>query len=311
MPTPQFDIEREPPHECRFLVLCVPDYSRAQEVLSRMAGLPQAVGGTAAIDSSAGLSCAVGFGSAFWDVISPSRRPAALKPFMHLRADGREAPATGGDLMFHIMSGRADLSFILAFELVRMLGDAVRVSDDVRSLFYLDSRDMIGFIDGTENPQGVERTAAAIIGDEDPEFAGGTYLFSQRYVHNFDKWLKVPQTEQEKVIGRTKPDSIELSDEVKPPTAHIARVVIEEKDQELQIVRYSFPYGTVLEAGLMFLAYARDLATPHKMLSRMVGCTGDGLYDRLLEFTRPVSGANFFVPSRELLSELLKGGVKS
>ncbi len=119
--------------------------------------------------------------------------------------------------------------------------------------------------------------------------------------------MRLKPADQEKIIGRTKPDSIEFSDADKPPTAHISRVVIEENGEELQIVRYSFPYGTVNKAGLMFIAYTRDLEIPHKMLRRMMGVAGDGLHDRLMEFTRPVSGAHFFVPSVEMLSELVSG----
>jgi putative iron-dependent peroxidase len=305
MPRTQIDIERDPKTECRFLIMRVHEPTKnGAAVLRRLAALPAAIARIGAIDSGAELTCVVGFGAEFWDSISPARRPAALVPFKLLRSDGRSAPATGGDLMFHIISGRADLSFILAFELTHILGDVVEVVDDVRSMFYLDSRDLTGFIDGTENPKGAERTAAAIIGDEDREFAGGTYVFNQRYIHNLKKWVMVAPPEQEKVIGRSKPDSVELSDEVKPRTAHIARVVIEENGEELQIVRYSFPYGTVIEAGLMFIAYARDLATPQKMLSRMVGAAGDGVHDHLLDFTRPVSGAHFFVPSVDLLEQL-------
>ncbi|MBI3797762.1 MAG: Dyp-type peroxidase [Deltaproteobacteria bacterium] len=112
-------------------------------------------------------------------------------------------------------------------------------------------------------------------------------VFTQRYVHNLQKWATVPQKEQEKVIGRRKPDSTELSDRIKPPTAHISRVVIEEQGQELEIVRHSFPYGTVSESGLFFIAYTKTLDIPEKMLSRMMGTSGD-----------------FFAPSLEVLKSL-------
>ncbi len=308
MPRPQFEIDKDGGIEARFLILQVPEpRANASAVLRRLGELPAITERLAAIDRGAALACVVGFGPEFWDVISPSRRPAALGQFQPIQSGSRNAPATGGDVMLHIMSNRADLSYQLAFDLTGVLGDSAKVVDDVRSMHYFESRDLTGFIDGTENPKGAERSAAALIGDEDREFAGGTYVYNQRFIHDLRKWATLKPGDQEKIIGRTKPDSIELSDEEKPPTAHISRVVIEENGEELQIVRYSFPYGTVNEAGLMFIAYTRDLAVPQKMLRRMMGAAGDGVHDRLLEFTRPVSGAHFFAPSAEMLSKLTSG----
>ncbi len=143
-----------------------------------------------------------------------------------------------------------------------------------------------------------------MIGDADPEFAGGSYVFTQRYVHDLKKWATVPLKEQEGAIGRRKRDSKELSDTMKPPTAHISRVVIEAGGEELEIVRHSFPYGTVSEAGLFFIAYTNDLGIPEKMLSRMMGAAGDGRHDHLMDFTHAVSGATFFAPSLKVLRSL-------
>ena len=116
-------------------------------------------------------------------------------------------------------------------------------------------------------------------------------------VRDLTRWEQLAVREQEAAIGRRKRDSRELADRVKPATAHIARVVIEEDGREFEIVRHSFPYGTTSECGLFFIAFTRDLAIPEKMLRRMMGASGDGLHDRLMEFTRAVSGATFFAPS--------------
>jgi putative iron-dependent peroxidase len=144
----------------------------------------------------------------------------------------------------------------------------------------------------------------ALIGKEDAAFAGGGYVFTQRYVHNLQKWANVPTKEQEKVIGRRKADSEELSERAKPPTAHISRTVIEENGEELEIVRHSFPYGTVSEKGLFFIAYCKTLDIPEKMLSRMMGTAGDRLYDHLMDYAQAVSGAHFFAPSLDVLKSL-------
>ncbi|NIO10964.1 MAG: Dyp-type peroxidase [Deltaproteobacteria bacterium] len=209
-------------------------------------------------------------------------------------------------MLVHIISKRHDLNLELAMRIRNLLSGMVEIMDEVHGFRYLDSRDLTGFIDGTENPKGKKREGVALIGKEDPDFAGGSYVFTQRYVHNLAKWVTIPVEDQEKVIGRRKRDSKELSDKIKPPTAHISRVVIEEEGEELEIVRHSFPYGTTSEAGLFFIAYTRDTEIPEKMLSRMMGTTGDGLHDHLMNYTQAVTGAMFFAPS---LSRLKTMGV--
>ncbi len=305
MSQPQAGIIPEPSQNALFLILRVRDPITHGPSVARVAArAPALVHKVGAIDPRAKLVCTVGFGAEFWDVISPGRWPAALRPFRAIEARGRIVPNTGGDLLFHIISKRDDLNFELAMRIRNQLGEMVEVMDEVHGFRYLDSRDLTGFIDGTENPKGRERAKVALIGNEEPAFAGGSYVFTQRYVHDLKKWATVPDKEQEGVIGRRKRDSRELSDRDKPPTAHISRVVIEEHGEELEIVRHSFPYGTVSESGLFFIAYTRKLDITEKMLSRMMGSAGDGIHDHLMDYTRAVSGATFFAPSLAMLRSL-------
>ncbi len=254
-------------------------------------------------DPKAGLVGSLSFGSAFWDARSPGKRPRELRPFQALGSGTLSAPATGGDLLIHLTSHRLDLNFEAGRAVVLQLEDAVEVLDEVHGFTYLDGRDLTGFIDGTANPKPDERSEVALIGDEDPDFAGGSYVLVQRYVHDLEAWAALPEKDQERVIGRTKPDSEELTD--KPETAHISRVEIEEQGKELQIVRHSYPYGKVAgDSGLLFIAYARDLGIFEKMLGRMFGVAGDSQHDRLMDYTRAVSGAFFFTPSLERLKRM-------
>jgi putative iron-dependent peroxidase len=299
---PQGGIIPEPSARALFLILRVLDPSRSGGgVAGTLAAVPSLVDTVGALDREARLVCTVGVGSEFWDRIA-RKRPRGLRPFKAIEHGGRRAPNTGGDLLFHAVSSREDLNFELAMRIMNQLGGSVTVMEEVHGFRYLDSRDLTGFIDGTENPKGAERADVALIGDEDPDFAGGSYAFTQRYVHDLKRWAAVPQAEQEATIGRRKTDSEEL--ETKPPTAHISRVVIEEDGRELEIVRHSFPYGTVSESGLFFIAYSRTLDTTEKMLSRMMGTAGDGLHDHLMDYTRAVSGATFFAPSLPMLRAL-------
>ena len=308
MPDPQSAIIPEPRESALFLVLRVRDaVTQRQSVANVLARSPSLNQELAALDPHAELVSAVGIGSDLWDILSPQRRPAGLHAFRPVMADGRRAPATGGDILLHIISGRRDLNFELATKFMRELGAAAEVLEEVHGFRYLDSRDLTGFIDGTENPKGAERAAVALIGGEDADFAGGSFVFTQRYVHDLRKWTALDAGEQERVIGRRKRDSEDLGD-AKPPTAHINRVTIEEDGEELKILRHSFPYGTVSEAGLFFIAYCRSLDIPERMLSRILGTAGDGMHDRLMEFTTPVSGATFFAPSLTVLKSLAKQG---
>jgi putative iron-dependent peroxidase len=309
MPQPQAGIILEPNEHARFLILRVREPAETAPAVAKfLARVPSRTKKVSALDRRAKLVCTVGVGPEFWDLVSPHKRPKGLRPFQAIRIDGRTAPNTGGELFFHTSSKRLDLNFELAMRMMGELGDRVEVMDDVAGFRYLDSRDLTGFIDGTENPKGARaRAAAALIGREDPEFAGGSYVFTHRYVHDLKKWTAIPLTEQEGAVGRRKRDSKELSEKAKPPTAHTSRVVIEEDGEELKVVRHSFPYGTVSEAGLFFVAYTRDLRIPEKMLSHMMGTAGDGFHDHLMDFTRAVSGATFFAPSLKVLASLGRG----
>ncbi len=305
MAQPQAGILPEPNPFALFLIFQVRDAEiNAPGVASIFSNISALTYKAHRVDPKANLVCTVAFGSEFWDLISPQSRPAGLRPFKSFAVDGRLAPNTGGDLLFHIISKRHDLNFELALKIRRAFGDLVEVKDEVHGFRYLDNRDLGGFIDGTENPKGKERAKVALIGSEDPLFEGGSYVFTQRYVHDLKRWAAVPLHEQEKIIGRRKSDSKELSDRMKPPTAHISRVIIEENGEELEIVRHSFPYGTTSEAGLFFIAYTRNLDITDKMLARMIGASGDGAHDHLLQYTRAVSGATFFAPPLRLLQSL-------
>ena len=296
----QSGILPEPAESALFLVLRLTDRARdAARAAEAAARVPALLAALAKREPRRRLVGTVGFGPALWDVLSPVRRPAALRAFPALPP---HAPSTGGDLLLHVAATRIDVCFEIAYAVRRELGGAAEVLEEVHGFRYLDGRDLTGFIDGTENPRGRGRAEAALIGREDRAFAGGSCIFTQRYVHDLARWAGLATREQEAVIGRRKRDSREISDRAKPANAHIARVVIEEDGEELEILRRSYPYGTTSEHGLFFIAYTRDLAIPEKMLRRMHGTGGPS--DDLMEFTRAVSGATFFAPSLPVLRKL-------
>jgi putative iron-dependent peroxidase len=249
------------------------------------------------------LVSALGIGAAAWQDVTGIAKPAVLVPFEPLSDGGRVAPSTPADLFLHIHSPRHDANLLLAREFLRSLEGGATVVEEVMGFKHLGGRDLTGFVDGTENPQGDERAAVALVAGDD-RFSGGSYVSIQRYVHDLPRWDRLPVPEQEQAVGRTKEDDQELDDGVKPPTAHIARVVVEEDGAELEVLRHSLPYGSTAENGLYFVAYCASPQPFRRMLERMVLRDEHGGYDRLLDFTRPVTGASFFTPSATFLEGL-------
>nr|WP_116371504.1 Dyp-type peroxidase [Cupriavidus taiwanensis] len=256
------------------------------------------------------LSCVCGFGSDAWDRLFGTPRPAALHRFREFGTGERVAPATPGDLLLHIRAEAMDLCFELATQLLGKLGDAVRMVDEVHGFRNFDMRAMIGFVDGTENPTGREAVDSTVIGDEDAEFAGGSYVMVQKYLHDMAGWNALPVETQELIIGRKKLSDIELDASVKPSNSHSALTTLDENGQEVKILRNNMVFGRpgAGEFGTYFIAYARSPAPIEQMLENMFVGRPPGNYDRLLDFSRAVTGGLFFVPSAELLEALADRG---
>ena len=247
-----------------------------------------------------------GIGAAAWDRLTGRPRPAGLHPFRELRAGSRHAVSTPGDLLFHIRATRMDLCFELASLITERLDGVARIVDEVHGFSYFDERDLLGFVDGTENPTGPAAARATIIGNEEPAYAGGSYVIVQKYVHDLRRWNALPVEEQEKVIGRTKLSDVELDDSVKPTSAHNALTTIVVDGEEVDIVRDNMPFGHVGtgEYGTYFIGYARSPATTEQMLENMFIGSPPGNYDRILDFSTAVTGSLFFVPSQPMLDGL-------
>jgi putative iron-dependent peroxidase len=199
-----------------------------------------------------------------------------------------------------------DLCFELARQIMSRLAGAGSIADEVHGFVYFDERDLLGFVDGTENPTGPDAIRAAIIGDEEPAYAGGSYVIVQKYVHDLARWNALAVEEQEKVIGRTKLSDIELDDTVKPTSAHNALTTIVVDGEEIDIVRDNMAFGHVGsgEYGTYFIGYARSPATTEQMLTNMFVGSPPGNYDRILDVSTPMTGCLFFVPAQTLLDGL-------
>jgi putative iron-dependent peroxidase len=252
------------------------------------------------------LSCVCGFSSTAWDALFGAPRPAALHPFRVFGSGTRTAVSTPGDLLLHIRAEQMDLCFELATHLMQRLGGAVTVVDEVHGFRYFDQRAMIGFVDGTENPAGDEAVDFTVIGDEDAPFAGGSYVLVQKYLHDMTAWNALPVGQQERIIGRTKLSDIELEEGVKPSWSHSSLTTLEEDGKEIKILRDNMPFGRpgAGEFGTFFIGYARSPAPIEQMLENMFVGRPPGNYDKLLDYSRAVTGCLFFVPSADMLEAL-------
>ena len=291
-----------------FLVVTVnPGEDHRTTVRAFCEDFPALVRAVAFRDLEGYLSCVTGFGSSAWDRVFGGPRPAELHVFREIQAGSRHAVSTPGDILFHIRAARMDLCFELATQFMLRLAGAVTAVDEVHGFQYFDDRDLIGFVDGTENPTDQLAVDATIIGEEDAGFAGGSYVIVQKYLHDMPAWNALSTEAQERIIGRTKLSDIELDDSVKPASAHNALTIIEENGKEVKILRDNMPFGDVAhgEFGTYFIGYARSPRPIEQMLQNMFVGRPPGNYDRLLDFSRALTGNLFFVPSLDLLETML------
>lgn len=252
-------------------------------------------------------SCVMGIGYEAWRKLElPTPMPKELATFEEIKGIKHAAVSTPGDLHFHLRADNKSIIFDMAIEVSKLLSPFAESILEINGFKYWDARSILGFVDGTENPHGEDRDHFAKIGDEDQEYKGGSYLFVQKYLHNMNAWKGLSTEEQEKVIGRSKENDIEMSDDVKPSNSHIALANIEGKNgEELKIVRDNMPFGSpsTNEFGTYFIAYASTFTTTKKMLTNMFIGDPVGNYDRILDFSTAVTGTLFFVPTRNMLDE--------
>ncbi|WP_104499379.1 Dyp-type peroxidase [Acinetobacter indicus] len=296
-----------PSDHARFIVLRLKDLT-LEQLKEKLADLFNTRDRLITQHPHAQIKTAVAFGPELWAQLY-SQTPAGFKQLQPIEG-AFQMPVVPADVLIHIASARADICFALSQSFFEGIQDQVDVLDERVCFRYFDGRDMTGFIDGTENPQFPDdRAEVALLGEDAGIFEDGSFVFAQRYAHDLDKWKRLKVDAQEQVMGRTKLESIELDDEVKPDNAHVARTVVEDDEgEEMEILRHSLPYGDGQgDQGLFFIAYTKDLTILDAMLERMFGISGDGIHDRLLHFVTALDGAYYFAPSEELLETVLEG----
>lgn len=232
----------------------------------------------------------------------PAPLPKELVNFTPIAGSKHTAVSTRGDLHFHIRADNTSICYDMASAITDVLGPVALSTEEIHGFRYWDSRSILGFVDGTENPQGQDRELFSMVGDEDAAYKGGSYLFVQKYVHNLTSWKALSTEQQEKVIGRSKSNDIEMPDDVKPANSHIALANV---GDDLKIVRDNMPFGNMStnEMGTYFIAYASTFTTVQKMLNNMFIGSPAGNYDRILDFSTAKTGSLFFVPTFNMIDD--------
>lgn len=305
MPTPQNGILPDSSQHALFLLFRRRIGRRASSKLkTMMAQLPDRVERMLAEYPESRLGAVIAFSSAVWAELW-SERPQALHPFPRIPGAVHPVPTTEADVFLHLRADRYDALHDLADQLTQEFAEWLDLLEVVHGFRYRDGRDLLGFVDGDDVIAADARPEVALVGKEDPMWAGGSYVHVQRYVHRMEEWNKLPLKQQETVMGRTKQSNAQISKEDRALTSHQHRISIEQDGKLLEILRRSMPYGIPGgERGLYFCSYCRSPQIYEKMLTRMVAPTTDGRVDHLLNFSRAVTGATFFAPSAESLKKL-------
>lgn len=295
-----------PARAAMFLVLTVNEGAEGlvRDLLGDLSGLTRSVSFR---DPTDHLDCVLGIGAHMWDRLFELPRPRGLHPLAAITGPRHVAPSTPGDLLLHLRARHLDVCFELAKQVIhRVRGHAV-VVDETHGFKFFDERDLLGFVDGTENPEGSAATASVLIGDEDPAYAGGSYVVTQKYVHDLTTWDALTVEEQERAIGRSKLDDIEMPDAVKPANSHVAlNTIVEPDGVQKQILRGNMPFGDVGadEFGTYYIGYAADPGVIEQMLRNMFLGNPPGNTDRILDFSTALTGSLFFVPTVDFLDGL-------
>jgi len=248
-------------------------------------------------------SCVMGIGYEAWLRLQlPAPLPKELANFVPITGGKHTAVSSKGDLHFHIRADTTSICYDMAEAIADILAPVATCTEEIHGFRYWDSRSILGFVDGTENPHGQERELFGMIGDDDPDYKGGSYLFVQKYIHDLKAWKNLSTEQQEKVIGRYKPNDIEMSDEVKPSNSHIALANV---GDDFKIVRDNMPFGNMAtnDMGTYFIAYASTFSTVQKMLNNMFIGSPAGNYDRILDFSTAKTGSLFYVPTFDMLDD--------
>jgi porphyrinogen peroxidase len=249
--------------------------------------------------TTGGVNLVIGFRPELWRELVPDDAPVGVKGFNKeiQGIEGFVMPDTQHDALLWLSSSAYDVVFDMARTVIRDLAGQASLAEETSSWSYRHDRDLTGFIDGSENPTLLDAPSEALLPEGVPG-AAGSVLLLQKWKHKVAEWEALPIDQQERIMGRTKLDSIEL--ENKPSDSHVART---DQDEFGKIFRRNMPYGKIDDHGTVFVGFSADQKRLSRMLDSMAGLM-TGTRDALTRFTQPLTGSYYFVPSVESLRHL-------
>jgi porphyrinogen peroxidase len=269
------------------------DAKRGKELASTIAAIREPR------TTTGGVNFVIGFRPELWREVVPEDAPAGVEGFNKAiqGIEGFVMPATQHDALVWLSGSAYDVIFDMARTVIHDLAGLASLGEETSSWSYRHDRDLTGFIDGSENPTLLDAPDDALLPEGVPG-AAGSVLLLQKWKHKTAEWEAVPVAQQERIMGRTKPDSIEL--ENKPADSHVART---DQDEFGNIFRRNMPYGNVDDHGTMFVGFSAEQKRLSRMLESMAGLV-NGTRDALTRYTEPLTGSYYFVPSVESLRRL-------
>ena len=304
MSQPQKGVCAEPNLHAQYLLLNVVD-DDAETVRGKLARVLDIFDYYENEHYEAMLTGMVAIGANFWTEVYPGFIPTELAPFPDMQCEDRTAPATPCDLFIQIRADRLDICHAVGMEVMELLRLHVELVEQVRGFRYLDGRDLNGYIYAPDNPRGRQRRKVGLINDEQNEFVAGSYVHVQRYRHDLRRWESLSTRQQEQVMGLTREHN--LVSQEQNPMSHCIRACVKSADDDLPgLIKQGMPYGDLSTQGLFFVSCGASAQPFKAMLHSQVFGTGDGDYDRWLDYTSAENGAAFFAPSVTFIREHAK-----
>lgn len=246
-------------------------------------------------------------GSHYWHELYPGLIPLELAPFPDMQCEDRIAPASHGDLFVQIRADRIDICHAIGIEICQLLQPHVDLLEEVKGFRYLDGRDLTGFIESSYNPKGMHKFSIAIVGDNDSDFAGGSYIHVQRYQINMRKWQTLHESSQEDIMGCTKSNNTPFGNDELAEYSHTKRTNYAiDNQQKIELLRQCMPYGDMTIQGSMFVSCAKTSEPFKNMLKSMIFGAEQGQYDKLLDYMHAQTGGAFFAPSVTFIKQQAK-----
>ncbi len=304
MAQPQKGICAEPNLHAQYLLFNVVD-DDSQAVRSKLARVLDVFDHYENEHYEAMLTGLIAVGTNYWCELYPGPIPQGLTPFPDMQCEDRSAPSTPCDLFIQIRADRLDICHAIGIEVMELLRLHVELVEQVRGFRYLDGRDLNGFMYASDNPRGLKRREIAIIGEDDADFSGGSYIHVQRFRHDLRRWAALSARQQEQVMGTTQEHNLPSKEQSE--SSHCVRAgsaVFAESG--VTLLKQGMPYGDMVSQGLFFVSCSASSSGFKAMLHSQIVGNGDGDYDRWLDFTSAETGAAFFAPSLSFIRQMSK-----